>query len=38
MIGEISASGITHEIDLDYINNVQLNSNIMGFEYDLERG
>ena len=35
MIGEISQSGNGHEIDLDYIDNVQLTSNIMGFEYDL---
>ncbi len=38
MVAEISANsnnGIEHEIDLNYINNVQQNANIMGFEYDL---
>ena len=35
MIGEINSAGSTNEIDLDYINNVQLNENIMGYEYDL---
>ena len=37
MVGEISENGggvLDHEIDLDYIDNVQLNANIMGFEYD----
>lgn len=35
MAGEISGAGLDHEIELDYIENVQLNTNIMGFEYDL---
>jgi hypothetical protein len=35
MVGEISGPGIFHEIDLDYIDNLQLTTNIMGFEYDL---
>ena len=35
MAGEISGAGLEHEIDLDYIDNIQLNANIMGFEYDL---
>lgn len=35
MAGEISGSGLNHSIDLNYIDNVQLNENIMGFEYDL---
>ena len=34
-IGETSSNGIKHDIDLNYINNVLLNANIMGFEYDL---
>ncbi|MFT4973852.1 MAG: hypothetical protein ACI9JY_003063, partial [Saprospiraceae bacterium] len=39
MVGEISGTdsgGIEHEIDLNYINNVQQNENIMGYEFDLE--
>ena len=35
MAGEIAAAGLNHEIDLNYIDNVQFTSNIMGFEYDL---
>lgn len=35
MAAEISGSGSKHSIDLNYIDNVQLNANIMGFEYDL---
>jgi hypothetical protein len=34
-ISENGSNGIEHEIDLNYINNVQQNANIMGFEYDL---
>ncbi len=34
-ISETSPNGINHDIDLHYINNVQQNSTIMGFEYDL---
>lgn len=37
MIGEISGGGLNHEIELDYMNNIQLTSNIMGFEYDLNK-
>ncbi|MEL7377718.1 MAG: hypothetical protein AAFN65_12235, partial [Bacteroidota bacterium] len=36
MVGEISAAGMTNEIDLDYLNNVQLTTNIMGYEYNLD--
>jgi hypothetical protein len=35
MAAEISGPGIKHSIDLNYIDNVQLNSNTMGFEFDL---
>ncbi len=35
IVGEIVGGGLNHEIDLDYIDNVQLTTNIMGFEYDL---
>lgn len=38
MAGEISetgGSGLAHEIDLNYISNLQLNANIMGYEYNL---
>jgi len=35
MAGEISGAGLNQPIDLDYIDNVQLNANIMGFEFDL---
>ncbi|MEM8585059.1 MAG: sialate O-acetylesterase [Bacteroidota bacterium] len=35
MIGEITAGGTTNEIVLDYLNNTQLTTNIMGYEYDL---
>ena len=34
-IAENSSNGIKHEIDLNYIDNVQQNANNMGFEYDL---
>lgn len=34
-ISETAANGISHEIDLHYLDNVQQNVNIMGFEYDL---
>jgi hypothetical protein len=34
-ISETSQNGIKHDIDLHYIDNVQQNSNIMGFKYDL---
>lgn len=36
MAGEIKGAGLDHSIALDYINNTQLNANIMGYEYDLE--
>ncbi|MDX1409098.1 MAG: sialate O-acetylesterase, partial [Saprospiraceae bacterium] len=35
MVGEIQGGGLNHEIELDYIDNVQFNANIMGFEFDL---
>ncbi|MCD6347781.1 MAG: T9SS type A sorting domain-containing protein [Bacteroidales bacterium] len=35
MAAEISRSGMKYSIDLNYIDNVQLNSNTMGFEFDL---
>ncbi|MBT3242209.1 MAG: T9SS type A sorting domain-containing protein [Bacteroidetes bacterium] len=35
MAAEISRSGMEYSIDLNYIDNVQLNSNTMGFEFDL---
>jgi hypothetical protein len=35
MAGEISGAGLDHDIELDYIDNIQLTANIMGFEYDL---
>jgi hypothetical protein len=35
MAAEISGPGIKHSLDLNYIDNVQLNSNTMGFEFDL---
>ncbi len=35
MAGEISGAGLEHPIQLDYIDNIQLTTNIMGFEYDL---
>ncbi|MBV6652976.1 MAG: T9SS type A sorting domain-containing protein [Mameliella sp.] len=35
MAGEISGAGVDHDIDLNYIDNIQLNAKIMGFEYDL---
>ena len=34
-IAESSPNGIDHGIDLNYIDNVQQNANMMGFEYDL---
>ncbi len=34
-IHEYGPNGIKKNVDLDYIDNVQLNNNIMGFEYDL---
>ncbi|MEA1876334.1 MAG: sialate O-acetylesterase [Bacteroidota bacterium] len=36
MAAEISRSGMEHSIDLNYIDNVQFNSNTMGFEFDLD--
>jgi hypothetical protein len=36
MAGEIAGAGLDQAIELDYIDNVQLNTQIMGFEYDLE--
>ncbi|NNE25863.1 MAG: T9SS type A sorting domain-containing protein [Saprospiraceae bacterium] len=35
MAAEIKGNGMEHSIDLNYIDNIQLNANIMGFEYDL---
>ncbi len=35
MAGEISGAGMEYPIDLNYIDNIQLNENIMGFEFDL---
>ncbi len=35
MAGEIKGAGLNYDIDLNYIDNVQLNENIMGFEFDL---
>ena len=35
MAGEIRGGGEEFSIDLNYIDNIQLNANIMGFEYDL---
>lgn len=35
-VGEIVGGGLNHEIEMDYLDNVQLNANIMGFEYDLD--
>ena len=34
IVGEIGGSGQVNEIELDYIDNIQLTNNIMGFEYD----
>lgn len=34
-ISETAPNGIKHDIDLTYIDNVQLNTSIMGFAYDL---
>ena len=39
MAGEISetgASSLSHDIDLNYIDNIQLNKNIMGYEFNLD--
>ncbi len=36
MAGEISGAGMESAIELDYMNNVQQNANIMGYEYDLD--
>ncbi|MEM9545031.1 MAG: sialate O-acetylesterase [Bacteroidota bacterium] len=35
MAGEISGGGLNESIDLTYIDNIQLTTNIMGFEFDL---
>ncbi len=35
MSAEISRSGMEYAIDLNYIENIQLNSNTMGFQFDL---
>ncbi|MDX1478844.1 MAG: sialate O-acetylesterase, partial [Saprospiraceae bacterium] len=35
MVGEIQGGSLNHEIELDYIDNIQFNANIMGFEFDL---
>ncbi len=35
IVGEISGGGDEYAIELDYISNVQLTSNAMGFEFDL---
>lgn len=35
MVGEISVAGNVEDIELSYISNIQLNENIMGYEYDL---
>ena len=35
MVGEIAGAGLNHEIQLDYIDNIQFNANIMGVEFDL---
>lgn len=35
MIAEIAAGEIDHRINLDYMDNVQLNTNSIGFEYNL---
>jgi hypothetical protein len=35
MSAEISRSGMKYSIDLNYIDNIQMNSNTMGFEFDL---
>ena len=34
-IAESSSSGIKHDINLNFIDNIQQNANIMGFKYDL---
>ncbi len=36
MVGEISGAGMENTIELDYMNPMQLNANIMGYEYDLD--
>ncbi|MEO1259235.1 MAG: sialate O-acetylesterase [Bacteroidota bacterium] len=35
MVGHISSGGVGHAIELDYMDNIQLSSNIMGYEFDL---
>ncbi|MEL7220129.1 MAG: sialate O-acetylesterase [Bacteroidota bacterium] len=35
MVGEIVGSGLVNEIELDYMNPIQLNENIMGYAYDI---
>ena len=35
MVAEIKGAGLNNDIDLDYIDNIQLNEKIMGFEYGL---
>jgi hypothetical protein len=35
MAAEISGGGLDHDIELDYIDNIQLTNNVMGFEYNL---
>ncbi len=37
MAGEISGAGLNHDIELNYIDNVQHTTSIMGFEYDLNK-
>ncbi|MBK8955789.1 MAG: T9SS type A sorting domain-containing protein [Saprospiraceae bacterium] len=37
MAAEISGNGIKHDIDLNYIDNVQQNVNTMGFKFDLNK-
>ena len=36
MAGEISGGGEEYPIDLNYMDNIQLNANIMGYEFDLD--
>jgi hypothetical protein len=35
IVGEIAGAGLNQSIAMDYINNVQLTTNVMGYEYDL---
>ncbi len=35
LAGEIAGGGLDNNIELDYIDNVQLTTNIMGYEYDI---